>query len=116
MKGKIKGIILILSICIMIVFYGFIVISGDLPKFIKDRSGFKINYSISPFDFRMDINEYSLYINSKVVDNMKNGSIKLVNDIENKVHNNASGIINKTSEAFKGMEEKINSALHNKVK
>lgn len=116
MKGKIKGIILILSICIMIVFYGFVVVSGGLPKFIKDRSDFKINYSLSPFNFRMDISEYSLYINSKVVDNMKNGSIKLFNNIENKVHSNTSGIINKTSGVFKGMEEKINDALHNKVK
>lgn len=115
MKIKIKGIILISSICLMIVFYGFIVISGGLPKFIKDRSTFKINYSLSPFDFRMDISEYSLYVNRKVITNMKNDSVQLFNKIEDKVYNNASGIINKTSETFQGMEEKINGAFHNKV-
>lgn len=116
MKSKIRGIMLILSICLMIVFYGFIVISGSLPKFIKDRSTFKINYTLVPFDFRMDISEYSLYVNSKVVTNMRSSSRKLLNNIENKVYHSTSGIINKTSETFKGMEEKINGALHNKVK
>lgn len=116
MKRKIKGIILVLLICVMIVFYGFIVISGSLPKFIKDRSALKINYSLSPFNFTININEYSLYINSKVVSNVKNGSVQLFNNIESKIYNNTSGIINKTSEVFKSVEEKINSTLQNKVK
>lgn len=103
MKTKIRNIVLVLSICLMIVSYGFIIVSSSLPKFIKDRSAVKINYNIYPFDFRMNINEYSFYINSKVADNIKNGSVKLLNNIESKVYNNTSGIINRTSEVFKSV-------------
>lgn len=116
MRTKVRNIILVLSISLVIVLYGFIVISDSLPKFIKDRSTFKISYNLSPFDFRIDISEYSFYINNKVADNIKKGSVKLLNNIESKVYNNTSGIINRTSEVFKSVEEKINGALQNKVR
>lgn len=116
MKTRMKNIILVLSICLIIIAYGFIVISSGLPKFIKDRSAFSISYNISPFDFRMNISEYSFYINSKVADNIKNSSVKLLNNIEKKVYNSTSGIINGTSKVFKSIDEKINGALQNKVR
>jgi len=118
-----KGIILIIIISFIIVMYGFINISNRLPKFIKDRSPIKINYTLVPFDFRMDVYGYSLYANKKVVENIKSGSERLVVNIEDKFQKNTSKIINKTSKfinnttnVFKNVEDKISNTIQNKVK
>ncbi|MBC2579257.1 hypothetical protein [Clostridium sp. DJ247] len=115
-KSKIKGILLITFICLMIVFYGFIVISGSLPKFIKDRSALKINYNLSPFDFTVDINDYSLYVNQKVFINVKNGSVRLFNNIESSIHNSVNSVMNRTSQVYKSMEDQIREVFQNRVK
>lgn len=118
-----KGIILVIIICFTIFIYGFVSISNSLPKFIKDRSSLKINYTLSPFDFRMDVEGYSLYVNKKVIENIQIGSERLLVNIEDKFHKDTSKIINKTStflnnttNVFKNAEEKIINKIQNKVK
>ncbi|NMM61958.1 hypothetical protein HBE96_04485 [Clostridium sp. P21] len=96
--------------------YGVIIISGNLPKFIKEKSGFKVNYSLKPFDFRFEVGEYSLYINSKVITNIKNSSGKIVVNMEKKISNSTSSMVNKTSSVFKYVEEKVSSTIQHKVK
>lgn len=120
---KKKGIILIIIISFTIVIYGFISISNNLPKFIKDRSLVKINYTLVPFDFRMDVYGYSFYANKKVIENVKIGSGKLMVNVENKFQKDTSKIINKTSKfinnttnVFKNIEDNISSKIQNKVK
>lgn len=102
-----KAVISVIVTCFIIVFFGVTIISGGLPKFIKDRSNFKINYTLSPFDFRVDMGDYSMYVNSKVAYNLKNSSVKLMNSIGEKMYNGTSNAINKTTEVFKFMEDKI---------
>ncbi len=116
MKRNNKNIIFISMVCFIIVLYGVIVISGNLPKFIKDRTAFKINYSLKPFDFRFDVGEYSLYINSKVVTNIKSSSSKVVMDVEKKICTDTSSLINKTSNEFKYFYDKINNSIQRKVR
>jgi hypothetical protein len=113
---KKKGIILMLLTCIVTVLYGFINISNGLPKFIKDRSNLKINYTIYPVDFRIDLGEYSLYVNQKIFANIKDSSVKLVANMENKVQDNTNNIINNTSNVFKNMESKISDTIHSRFK
>ncbi len=116
MKSTFKNMIIVIIICFSIIFYGFIVISGNLPKFIKDRTYVKINYSLKPFDFRFNIGEYSLYINNKVIVNIKNGSYKAINNVQEKVCDNTSSIISKTSSGLKNVGEKINNTIQHKVR
>jgi predicted PurR-regulated permease PerM len=116
MKKNNKNIIVVLMVCFIITLYGVIVISGNLPKFIKDRTAFKINYSLKPFDFRFDMGEYSLYINSKVITNIKNSSNKVVKNVEKNICNDTSSIINKTSNTFKYFGDKINNSIQHKVR
>jgi hypothetical protein len=118
-----KGIILVIIICFTIVIYGFISISNSLPKFIKDRSELKINYTLSPFDFRMDVHGYSFYANKKVIENIKSSSERVVTNIGDEFQKDASKIINKTSNlindttnVFKNLEDKIGNKIQNKVK
>lgn len=116
MKRKFKGIILIMIICVAIMLLGFVTVSDRLPKFIKDRSSFRINYSTTPFDFTMGINDYSLYINERAINNVRTGSVKLINNMGNNLYNGTSKAMNKTSEVFKNMENRINDIIQNKVR
>lgn len=120
---KKKGIIWVVIICFTIVIYGFISISNSLPKFIKDRSSLKINYTLSPFDFRIDMYGYSLYANKKVLANIKNGSARLLVNVEDKfqkdtskIKNKTSNFINNTTNVFKNVEDKISNTIQNRVK
>ncbi|WP_127836411.1 hypothetical protein [Clostridium prolinivorans] len=58
--------------CVSVIFYGFIKISNELPDFIKDRSNIKITYNKNPFDLKLDIGNYIIYINKEVFYNIKN--------------------------------------------
>ncbi|WP_237737372.1 hypothetical protein [Clostridium carboxidivorans] len=116
MKKNGRSIMVMIIICFFISLCGIIVISNNLPKFIKDKADFKIDYSKKPFDFRFEVGEYSLYINSKAVTNIKNSSGKIINNIGKKVQNDTSYMLNKTSDVFKCVEEKINNTIQHKVK
>ncbi|WP_123052991.1 hypothetical protein [Clostridium sp. JN-1] len=103
MKNRIKGIVLIILVCIFIIIYGFIVVSGNLPKFIKDRSYVQVNYNFKPFNFTVNVGEYSFYINKKIITNLKTGSERIVDDI----HKNASITTEKAVEKTKGVFNKL---------
>ena len=113
---KKKRIILVITISFFIIIYGFITISNNLPRFIKDRSLLKINYSFIPFDFRVELGEYSLYINRKVATNIRTSSAQLINNVESKLYDNTSHLLNKTSNAFKTIESKVGDVIQNKIR
>ncbi|MDW8799824.1 hypothetical protein P8V03_01485 [Clostridium sp. A1-XYC3] len=113
---KKKNMIIVMVISLVIVVYGFIVVNAGMPKFIKDRSSFKINYNFLPFDFRVEMGDYSLYINKKVGLNIKNSSAKLLNNIEKSMNQNVSNFVDKTSTVFKNAEDKITEVIQNRGK
>ncbi|WP_368488516.1 hypothetical protein [Clostridium sp. BJN0013] len=102
-----KGVIAVIIIFTIIIFAGFTIVTARLPEFIKDDSNFKIDCSLSPFDFRVDMGEYSLYINNKIGYNFKNGTKKLVNSIGEGVHSGISKVTNKTEHIFENIEDKF---------
>lgn len=113
---KKRGIMLVITISFFIIIYGFITISNNLPRFIKDRSSLKINYTFIPFDFRVELGEYSLYINKKVATNIRASSTELINNVESKLYDNTSNLLNKTSNAFKTIENKVEDVIQNKIR
>lgn len=93
--------------CIIIVFLGVTIITAGLPTYIKDKSDFKINYTLSPFDFEVDVGEYSLCVNDKIFYYFKEGSKEVTNVVEEKIYSGTSYIVNKASETVKNLEGKI---------
>ncbi|MBL4935182.1 hypothetical protein JK636_05360 [Clostridium sp. YIM B02515] len=82
---KIKFII-IFSLCFLIVGYGFIKISSDLPDFIKNRSYIKVSFHPNPFDLKFDIGNYIIYINNDAFKNINDSSVgKIKNAVENSI-------------------------------
>lgn len=113
---KNRSIILIMVLSLMIVLYGFVRVNLGMPKFIKDRSSFNISYNPIPFDFRVKMGDYSLYINDKVGSNIKSSSERLLNNIQNGMHKGVSNFINKTSTVFENAQGKIIEVIQNKDK
>lgn len=116
MNKNSKKVILIFIICFIIVFYGFIYVSANLPKFIKDRAAFKIDYSLKPFNFKFDFGDYSFYVNTKAVENIKYNSSKITGNIKKEVLSGTSNIMNKTENTFKYVGNKISNIIEYKVR
>lgn len=82
---KIK-FILIISLCFLIVGYGFVKISSDLPDFIKNRSYVKVSFEPNPFDLKFDIGNYIIYINNDAFKNINDSTVgKVKNALENSI-------------------------------
>lgn len=71
--------------CLLVFIFGFLTVSSNLPKFIKEKSKFNISFSVYPFDFQVYTDKYHVYANSKALTNIKDGSIKILNNLEGKI-------------------------------
>lgn len=99
-----KGFIAVIIFCSIIIFSGFTIVTARLPEFIKNDSSFKINCTLSPFDFSVDMGQYSVCINNKIGYNFKNGTKKLANLIGEKVYSGICDVTDKTGDIFKNIE------------
>lgn len=96
-----KRYIVIMLMAIFIIFLGFIVVSNNTPKFIKNNSPFKIYFTAKPFDFKVETKKYVFYVNKKVGENIKSGTYNLCDSLNDKI----SYVVSKledTSNVIKG--------------
>jgi len=80
-----KRYFIVMIFCISFIIFGFLTVSSNLPKFIKDKSKFKINFCIYPFNFEFYTDKYYIYANSKALTNIKDDSKKIINNFEGKI-------------------------------
>lgn len=102
-----KGFINVMIICTIIIVLGFTIVSIRLPEFIKNESDFKIYCTLAPFDFTVDVAQYSLCINDKLGYNFENGTKKLVNSIGETIHYGISVVSDKTKNVFENVEDEF---------
>lgn len=76
-------VIILMSIFIMVL--GFIVVSNNTPKFIKNNSPFKIYFTVKPFDFKVETKKYIFYINKKASENIKLSTYNLYDALNHKI-------------------------------
>ena len=81
---KMKYVIVII-VCFTVLIFGFLTVSSSLPKFIKEKSNFNINFSVYPFNLELNTDKYHVYANSKALTNIKDDSIKIINNFEGKI-------------------------------
>lgn len=79
-RGRTKYYIVIF-LCFFIFVYGFIMVNINKPKLVREKSKFTIDLKFKPFDFRIDTKEYVFYVNSKVIDNMKEQCAEVYNEL-----------------------------------
>ncbi len=82
-KGKAKYFFVIF-LCFFIFIYGFIEINLNKRKIEREESKFTMDLKLKPFDFRIETKEYVFYINSKIIDNVKEECINVYNGIISK--------------------------------
>ncbi|EJO5347215.1 hypothetical protein NRP93_001289 [Clostridium botulinum] len=66
---------------------GFFVVSNTMPKFVKDRSKIAIYFTKKPLDVRFRTENYTFYINEKVLNNLGNKTYKTFNNIKKSTNN-----------------------------
>jgi phage-related protein len=79
-KGRTKYF-LVIFVCVSIFIYGFFVVNITKVKDVRKKSKFTIDVSFKPIDFRIETKDYVFYVNSKIIDNVK----EKYNDIYNGV-------------------------------
>lgn len=82
-KGRIKYIF-ILILCFSILIYGFIQVNINKPELVRKKSKFTMELSLVPIDFRIETAGYVFYVNSKIIDSMKDKCINVYNEITSK--------------------------------
>lgn len=101
-----KRYIVIIIMAIFIIFLGFIIVSNNTPKFIKNNSPFKIYFTVKPFDFKVETKKYIFYVNKKASENIKLSTYNLCDSLNNKI----SYVINKlenASDVIKGSLKEV---------
>ena len=58
---------LVASLCICLVIVGFLNITNGIPKFMKDKSVFSLNYDFKPLDVKVKAGGYSIYLNESIL-------------------------------------------------
>lgn len=58
--------------CFTVIIFGFLTVSSNLPKFIKEKSKFNINFSVYPFDLQLYTDKYHIFANKNAVVNIRN--------------------------------------------
>ena len=83
-RGKFKYYI-IFFLCFTIFTYGFFEINITKAKDVKKKSKFTIDFKLSPIDLRIESGDYIFYVNSKVIDGMKEKYNEVYDDIYNRI-------------------------------
>ena len=81
-RGKFKYYIVFL-LCFTILTYGFFQINITKGEGVRKKSKFTIDFKLKPIDLRIESGDYILYVNSKVIDGMKEKYDKTFDDIYN---------------------------------
>lgn len=98
--------IVISLITIFIIFLGFVVVSNNTPKFIKNNSPFKIYFTTKPFDFKVETKKYIFYINKKASENIKLSAYSLYDTLNDKIGSVANKLEN-ASNVIKGSLKEV---------
>jgi hypothetical protein len=70
--------------CIFIFIYGFIMISISKPELIRKKSPFTVDVSLKPIDIKIETKGYTIYVNNKVIDGVKEKCNDIYNNIFSK--------------------------------
>ncbi|AUM96743.1 TPA: hypothetical protein LA742_002191 [Clostridium botulinum] len=107
--NKYKTVILL---SFLIAASGFFMVSNTMPKFVKDRSKVAIYFTKSPLDIRFRTENYTVYINEKILNDIGDKTYKTFNNMKNSTSNfvnniNKSHSLNKIGNVFYKIKEEV---------
>ncbi|KOR24281.1 hypothetical protein [Clostridium sp. L74] len=112
--NKYKTVILL---SFLIIISGFLMVSNTMPKFVKDRSKVAIYFTKNPLDARFRTENYTFYINEKVLNNIGDKTYKTFNSMKNSTGNfinniNEKGSFNKIGNLFYKIKEGVSGVFN----
>ncbi|APH15375.1 hypothetical protein NPD5_2969 [Clostridium sporogenes] len=107
--NKYKTVILL---SFLIAASGFFMVSNTMPKFVKDRSKVAIYFTKRPLDIRFRTENYTVYINEKILNDIGDKTYKTFNNMKNSTSNFVSNInkshsLNKIGNVFYKIKEEV---------
>lgn len=107
--NKYKTVILL---SFLIAASGFFMVSNTMPKFVKDRSKVAIYFTKRPLDVRFRTENYTFYINEKILNDIGDKTYKTFNNMKNSTSNfvnniNKSHSLNKIGNVFYKIKEEV---------
>jgi hypothetical protein len=107
--NKYKTVILL---SFLIAASGFFMVSNTMPKFVKDRSKVAIYFTKRPLDIRFRTENYTVYINEKILNDIGDKNYKTFNNMKNSTSNfvnniNKSHSLNKIGNVFYKIKEEV---------
>jgi len=107
--NKYKTVILL---SFLIAASGFFMVSNTMPKFVKDRSKVAIYFTKRPLDVRFRTENYTFYINEKILNDIGDKTYKAFNNMKNSTSNfvnniNKSHSLNKIGNVFYKIKEEV---------
>lgn len=107
--NKYKTVILL---SFLIAASGFFMVSNTMPKFVKDRSKVAIYSTKRPLDIRFRTENYTVYINEKILNDIGDKTYKTFNNMKNSTSNfvnniNKSHSLNKIGNVFYKIKEEV---------
>lgn len=87
-------------------------VSNTMPKFVKDRSKVAIYFTKRPLDIRFRTENYTVYINEKILNDIGDKTYKTFNNMKNSTSNfvnniNKSHSLNKIGNVFYKIKEEV---------
>ncbi|AVP64247.1 hypothetical protein C3B64_08240 [Clostridium botulinum] len=91
---------------------GFFMVSNTMPKFVKDRSKVAIYFTKRPLDVRFRTENYTFYINEKILNDIGDKTYKAFNNMKNSTSNfvnniNKSHSLNRIGNVFYKIKEEV---------
>ncbi|EPY2277615.1 hypothetical protein ACXAT3_002359 [Clostridium sporogenes] len=107
--NKYKTVILL---SFLIAASGFFMVSNTMPKFVKDRSKVAIYFTKRPLDIRFRTENYTVYINEKILNDIGDKTYKAFNNMKNSTSNfvnniNKSHSLNKIGNVVYKIKEEV---------
>ncbi|WP_251861855.1 hypothetical protein [Clostridium sp. Marseille-Q2269] len=82
--NKYKTVILL---GVLIAISGFLIVSNTMPKFVKDRSKVAIYFTRKPLDIRLKTENYTIYMNEKILNDINIKTYATFNNVKNSTDN-----------------------------
>ncbi len=112
--NKYKTVILL---SFLIIISGFLMVSNTMPKFVKDRSKVAIYFAKNPLDVRFRTENYTFYINEKVLNDVGDKTYKAFNNMKSSTNDfinniNKNHSLNKMGNVFYKIKEGVSGVFN----
>ncbi|MBV4421141.1 hypothetical protein [Clostridium tyrobutyricum] len=95
------------TFCIILVITGVITVNNSMPKFIKDKSDFSIDFNINPFNFTINTKNYSIDFGRGGLYNFKNISFQFTQNVYNGVRDKTEDIVDVMDKTFRQIKSNM---------